>query len=107
MANDSYDWFNEKYSDGKKPSLDDRVHLLRDEKFPYTENQIRRFRNRIKSGLYNLRKECKPDLIIRVYSYITALSLSRDIDEGEILDYSNELHTLILRRCEEFHSNFE
>ncbi|MBR9705167.1 hypothetical protein GOV12_07175 [Candidatus Pacearchaeota archaeon] len=106
MTTNSNDWFNKKYSDGSKPTQQDRIHLLMHESVQYSDRQLRGFRDSIRQGLHDLRAECTPAKIVRLYAHITALNLSNQVMEEEIVGYSRQLEIFIRQRCSEFSTNF-
>lgn len=100
-------WFDEKYCNGKRPTFEDRVHLLREESLVYSDRQVRKLKDGIDTGLHLLKRDCRPSLIAKVYSFITALSLSESVEEEELNDYNNRLKKIMIERCPEMNINFD
>ena len=101
-------WFDSIYlrEDAGKPTLENKAELLRGVGIVYSDRQLQDFRHAIRQGLFELKGECKPSLIVLVYSMVTALSMSDQVGKNEIASYNEGLSELLTRKCPELHRNF-
>jgi hypothetical protein len=101
-------WFDRIYSsDGMRPTLENKAIMLRSLEVNYTERQIRDFREAISQGLHLMQKDCKPSLVVTVYSLITALSMSDNVLFSEIEKYIEAYRAAVERKCPDIQQNFE
>jgi hypothetical protein len=102
-------WFDRIYSgeDSGRPSLEKKAALLRGLGVSYSDRQIRDFRSAINQGLHLMRGDCRPSLVVTVYSLITALSLSDQISSSEVDGYIRSYRLAVERKCPDIQQNFE
>jgi len=102
-------WFDRIYSgeDMGRPSLEKKAIMLRGLGVDYSDRQIRDFRHAINQGLHLMRGDCKPSLVVTVYSLITALSLSDQISIPEVEGYIDSYRQAVEKKCPDIQQNFE
>jgi hypothetical protein len=105
----AYNWFDSKYSNGEKPTLEDRAHLLALLKRRRTPQQIENLCHDIDQALHYLGRKgnCSEALTIIAYHMISELATIEDVPRGKVEDYIDKYRGVLHRRCPHLGKNFE
>jgi len=108
-----HNWFNEKYKDGEKPSLVDKLNLFRevfseeDIKIPdRTKNKLKEL---LKKTLYDLKRDYSESSHVIAHSILFCCSPLLNLEKNEYKEYIN-LYSSLMEKYESktsFNHNFK
>jgi hypothetical protein len=108
-----YSWFDEKYNNGNKPTLEDRIWLLRDF---YKDSKVKipdrlkgKFKELLQQSLFDLKQDYSPSQHTITYDLLFSKSACIDLSDEEhkkyVADYRKTLEKYKGRVS--FKGNFE
>ncbi len=102
-------WFDKKYQEGGKPSLEDRAELFRGLNIKINERARENIENSLKQCLFELEREYKPRLHVLAFDFLFCLAPLINMNEKNFREYVKKYRGIMEKHKDKlvFQCNFE
>jgi len=108
MLENNFEWFNEKFKNGGKPTIEDKAELFKNISLHLSKRSQEKIEDIIKNSLYNLKKQYSPAYQVIAFNFINCFA-PMVFDEDKISNYQKQ-YKEIMNKYENqdvFSKNFE
>jgi len=95
------DWFDEKYREGGKASLEDKFELLGEMRFKLNQRDRENVERELKNALFELKQRYTPSRDVLAYSWLCCFQIVNGISDDKKRNYLEQYKEIIRKHEKE------